>query len=71
MFLVGGDTGLILFKSIDGGKTWTDLSSKISGWATSIDSNVVRLYNGFAFDDQNLWVGDDSGFIAYSSTGGQ
>jgi hypothetical protein len=71
IFLVGGDIGLVIFKSADGGKTWTDLSAKISSWATNADANVVRLMNGFAFDDQHLWVGDDSGFIAYSATGGQ
>jgi hypothetical protein len=71
LFIVGGGNGLVFFKSVDGGKTWTDLSAKISDWAIANNGGLVRLFNGFAFDDQHIWVGSDSGFIAFTATGGQ
>jgi hypothetical protein len=68
----GGDSlGLLLYKSTDGGQTWTDLSANLAQWAMSLDSSALRLSTGFALDDQHLWIGGDSGFIAYTSTGGQ
>lgn len=70
LFLVGGGAGLVLLKSTDGGKTWNDLSSKLSPWASGLENAPVRLNAGFALDDQHLWVGSDNGFIAYSATGG-
>ena len=72
LFLVGGGDTLIFFKSVDGGKTWTDLSAKITAYGNSVQqNNPVRLVAGYALDDQNVWVGSDTGFIAYSATGGQ
>lgn len=71
MYIVGGGAGLILFKSTDGGKTWTDLSAKLSQWASALSTAPLRLFAGFALDDQHIWIGGDSGFIGYTATGGQ
>ncbi len=72
MYIVGGGDGVVLYKSTDGGKTWSDLSAKLSSWATALSSNApLRLFAGFALDDQHIWVGGDNGFIAYTATGGQ
>jgi hypothetical protein len=71
LFIAGGDAGLLLYKSSDGGKTWTDLSAKLSTFANGVSSAPLRLSAGFALDDQHIWVGGDSGFIAYTPTGGQ
>ena len=77
LFLVGGAVpadssvyALLLYKSTDGGKTWTDLSPELTGLAASNASEVTRLTTGFALDDNNIWIGGTNGFIAYSSTGG-
>jgi hypothetical protein len=82
MFLVGAGYGLypsegdileslLLYKSSDGGKTWTDLSANLGAWANSLDNAPQRLATGFALDDQHIWIGGDTGFIAYSATGGE
>ncbi|HEY1959021.1 MAG TPA: sialidase family protein [Polyangiaceae bacterium] len=73
MFIVGG-TGagpLLVYKSTDGGKTWTDISAKLQAFENTVDNAPLRLTAGFALDDQNIWVGGEGGFVAYSSTGGQ
>jgi hypothetical protein len=61
-----GDPALLLYKSTDGGKTWTDLSAKLA-----LTGIPLRISNGFALDDNNIWIGGEGGFIAYTSTGGQ
>jgi hypothetical protein len=73
MFIVGTnqdenlDLTPLLYKSSDGGKTWTDLSPKFKG----LSGLPYHLVSGFALDDQNIWVGGENGFVAYSKTGGQ
>jgi hypothetical protein len=71
LFIVGGGPSLVLYDSADGGKTWTDLSTKLNTWASTLDNPPLRLETGFALDAQHIWVGGDSGFIAYTATGGQ
>jgi hypothetical protein len=60
------DPALLLYKSSDGGQTWTDLSAKLA----NLPNAPLRLSNGFALDDDHIWVGGEGGFIAYSETGG-
>jgi hypothetical protein len=78
LFLVGDGYGLypgagdvapvlLLYKSSDGGQTWTDLSAKLA----NLPDEPLRLSNGFALDDDHVWVGGEGGFVAYSSTGGE
>jgi hypothetical protein len=73
LYMVGGSsTTLLLFKSTDAGKTWTDIGASVTAAADALPENTpVRLVAGFALDDHRIWVGSDSGFIAYTATGGQ
>jgi len=71
LFIVGGGPSLVLYESMDDGKTWTDLSTKLNAWASTLDNPPIRLETGFALDAQHIWVGGDSGFIAYTATGGE
>lgn len=78
MFLVGDGVGLypgasdtnsvlLMYKSSDGGHTWTDLSAKLA----HLPNPPLRLSSGFALDDDHVWIGGENGFIAYSATGGE
>ena len=46
-------------RTTDAGHTWSDVSSQVSGLQGAAD-----LYNGFALDQDHIWVVGRFGFIA-------
>jgi hypothetical protein len=60
----------LLWKSTDGGKTWTDITTtSFSG--TSIDpTGFSELTVGFALDAQNIWLGGHDGALFHNNNGG-
>jgi hypothetical protein len=75
----------VLWRSTDGGKTFTDVSASIASWIAAQPSKTIvdGWATGFALDDNNIWIGgiyehfqqgvlagDHTAFLLYSSTGG-
>jgi photosystem II stability/assembly factor-like uncharacterized protein len=62
------DSGLLLLKSSDGGKTWSDVSAALN----ALDKGAsYKLHSGFALDAHNIWIGAENGGLFYSPTGGE
>jgi photosystem II stability/assembly factor-like uncharacterized protein len=55
----------MLLRTTDAGRTWTDVSGQVASLA---DSDLV---NGFALDENHIWVVGRYGFVGTTSTAQQ
>ena len=63
----GTNTNPMVLKSSDGGATWSNISSGLSG----VVQPGNKLMSIFALDAVNVWVGGDHGILVYSGSGGR